>query len=395
MILSKRAGRIAPSPTAELLALKSMKKEAGIDLLDFGAGEPDFSTPNSIKEAGIAAITSNRTRYTPVSGTGELKLAIAKAYRRDYDLTLSPDEILITPGSKYGLLMIMQCLIDEGDEVILPRPYWVSYPEMVKFCGGTPVYADHLNQPRPLEQKAQQYIDACSSRTRLVIINSPANPSGLCMENGEMGDLIHFFSSRGIMVVLDDCYRHIHFGALPPASPYQLVPQARHQITVVSSFSKSYAMTGWRIGYTVSCPELNRAMTTLAGHSTSNPCSISQCAATSALTGPQNDLEKMVASYRHRRDLVCQRLEAIGEIPFVKPDGTFYIFPDFSRLIPRLGLPDDNALARELLEKMDMIWAPGSAFGAPNHLRFCFAAPEDSINIGLDRLETYIIQHKA
>jgi aspartate aminotransferase len=389
MRLARRIDRIAPSSTAQLLTLKTQKKAEGIDPLDFGAGEPDFVTPAPIREAGIAAIDSGVTRYTPVGGTPELKRAVAHVYRQDYGLTVSADEILITPGSKYGLFLLMQCLVEEGDEVILPRPYWVSYPEMIKFCGGKPVFADHLNQPRPLLLEARRYTEALSPRTRLVIVNSPANPSGQCMEDSDLGEVVEFFSSRGIPVVLDDCYRHIDFNDRPAASPYQLVPQARPWVAVVSSLSKSHAMTGWRIGYTVSAPELNRAMTKLAGHSTSNPCSISQYAAITALTGPRDDLSAMVEAFRRRCDLVCRSLEEIGDIAFTRPRGAFYILPDFSRIIQKLGYRSDEDFALALLEKENMIWAPGTAFGAPMHLRFSFAAPEADIVEGMRRLKTF------
>lgn len=392
---SRRIERIEPSSTARLLAIKSQKKEQGIDLLDFGAGEPDFTTPAAIKEAGIAAIDNDATRYTPVGGTMELKRAVAHLYRQEFGLTISGEEILITPGSKYGLFLIMQCLIDDGDEVILPRPYWVSYPEMVKFCGGVPVYADHLRAPRPSSLEARPYMDALSARTKLVVINSPANPSGQCMNDEQLAEAVAFFSSRGIMVVYDDCYRSIHFGEKAPASPIQLLPQAREHIAVVSSLSKSHAMTGWRIGYTVSSPELTQAMTKLAGHSTSNPCSISQYAAITALTGPQDDQAAMVAAFRRRCDLACAGLEEIGDIPFIRPQGAFYILPDFSRVISRLGYNGDEDFALALLEEENMIWAPGTAFGAPDHLRFSFAAPEADIIEGMHRLRTFIHRHLA
>ena len=390
--LSRRIGRIVPSPTAALLELKSRKTEQGIRLLDFGAGEPDFDTPEPIRAAGIKAIESGLTRYTATQGSRELRKAIVQMIARDSGLDWSAEEVIATPGSKYALFMLMQCLVETGDEVILPRPYWVSYPQMVSYCGAAAVYADHCRQDPPLELLAAPYIDACTPRTKLVVINSPANPSGASMSDGEVEKLLHFFSEREVMVVFDDCYRGIHYGPQSPASPFRILPRARSRIAVVGSLSKTHAMTGWRIGYAVACPELIRAMTTLAGHSSSNPCSISQYAAQIALTELGGNLPAMNQSLRFRRDLVCSLLEEIGQIPFLRPRGAFYLFPDFSKLIGTLKLSGDEALALALLEQENLLCAPGSAFGAPGHLRFSFAAPESDIREGFKRMGAFIRQ---
>ncbi len=388
--LSQRIGSISSSPTLKLLLTKNQMLAEGKPILDFGAGEPDFPTPANIQEAGIRAIRQNFTKYTPTAGLFELKNAIRQQYLVEQGFEPQDNRIVVSAGSKFGLFLLLQSVIDPGDEVIVPLPYWVSYPEIVRYGGGRVVFADHLRAERLFELTADSYIRVYGPKTKAVIINSPSNPTGQIMAEEELTQLIDFFSSRGVLVIVDDCYRRIIYSDRPYPSPLQLRPEAAENIAVVASFSKTFSMTGWRLGYVLASPPLCAAMTKLAEHSTSNPCSISQKAAVEALRGDQASVRAMVEEYRRRRDFLAQRIEAIGRIRYRMPEGAFYFFADFSQPIREKRLKDDNALALELLNQLNIIVVPGSAFGAPNHLRLSFATALDDLRMGLDRIEDYL-----
>jgi len=388
--LSARVKTMASSPTLKLVQIKKQLQAQGKVILDFGAGEPDFPTPENIKNAGMEAIRSNFTKYTPTSGIAELKKAIRSSYLAEQGYDARDAQIVVSPGSKYGLFLLLQAVVDPGDEVIIPLPYWVSYPEMVKFCGGRVVHADHLKPDRRFELTAESYISRCAPGTKAVIVNSPSNPTGKIMNGEELTKLIGFFHKKSILVIVDDCYRKIMYTDEKYPSPLNLVPDARELVAVVSSLSKTYAMTGWRLGYTIASEALAAAMTKIQEHSTSNACSISQKAAVEALTGDQAAVRAMVEEYRRRRDYFARRVDEIGHIPYALPDGAFYFFADFSHYIQRKKFQDDNQLAMDILEKLNIILVPGSAFGAPNHLRISYATAMQDIRQGLDMLEAYL-----
>ncbi len=388
--LSARVRTMTSSPTLKLVQIKKQLQAQGRVILDFGAGEPDFPTPENIKNAGVDAIHGNFTKYTPTSGIAELKKAIRASYLAEQGFAAKDAQIIVSPGSKYGIFLLLQSVIDPGDEVIVPLPYWVSYPEMVKFCGGGVAYADHLHAARPFELTAASYISKCTSRTRAVIVNSPSNPTGKIMSGAELAALVEFFYKKNILVIVDDCYRKIVYGDSPYPSPLTLVPAAREQVAVVSSLSKTYAMTGWRLGYTIASESLVAAMTKIQEHSTSNPCSISQKAAVEALSGDQGTVRAMVEEYRRRRDYFARRVDQIGHIPYALPDGAFYFFADFSHYIQKKKFQDDNQLAMDILERLNIILVPGSAFGALNHLRISYATSMQDIQEGLGKLEEYL-----
>lgn len=388
--LSERVQSMTSSPTLKLVQIKNQLQAQGKAILDFGAGEPDFPTPENIKNAGVTAILKDFTKYTQTSGIAELKKAIQQVYQQEQGFAATEKQILVSPGSKYSLFLLLQALIDPGDEVIIPRPYWVSYPEMVKFCGGREVLADHLQPDRLFEITAASYISRYSARTRAVIINSPSNPTGMVMNSEELRQVIDFFSKKNVLTVVDDCYRKIIYSDREYPSPMNLVPEARDLVAVVSSLSKTYAMTGWRIGYAIAPEALAAAMTKIQEHSTSNPCSISQKAAVEALGGDQGAVQAMVDEYRRRRDYFARRIDEIGHISYVLPDGAFYFFADFSHDIVEKKFKDDNQLAMDILEKLNIILVPGSAFGAPNHLRISYATAMKDIRAGLDKIEAYL-----
>jgi aspartate aminotransferase len=388
--LSDRVQTMTSSPTLKLVQIKNQLQAQGKVILDFGAGEPDFPTPENIKKAGIAAIKKNFTKYTTTSGIADLKKAVQQVYEREQGFAPSEKQIVVSPGSKYSLFLLLQAVINPGDEVIIPRPYWVSYPEMVKFCGGQAVYADHLHPESLFELTAASYISRCSSKTKAVIVNSPSNPTGKIMGEGELRQLIDFFYRKNILVVVDDCYRKIIYTERAYPSPMNLLPEAREMIAVVSSLSKTFAMTGWRIGYGIVSEPLAAAMTKIQEHSTSNPCSISQKAAVEALSGDTQAVQDMVAEYRRRRDYFAGRVDEIGHIGYAMPDGAFYFFADFSHDIAQRKFANDNQLAMDILEKLNIILVPGSAFGASNHLRISYATSMKDIRAGLDRLSAYL-----
>ena len=388
--LSARVKTMTSSPTLKLVQIKKQLQAQGKVILDFGAGEPDFPTPENIKQAGVDAIEKNFTKYTPTSGIAELKKAIRVTYLAEQEFEAKDAQIVVSPGSKYGLFILLQAVIDPGDEVLVPLPYWVSYPEMVKFCGGLVVYADHMRPDRLFELTADSYISKYSARTKAVIVNSPSNPTGKVMSGGELAELIAFFHKKNILVIVDDCYRKIIYTDGEYPSPLNLVAAAREQVAVVSSLSKTYAMTGWRLGYTIASEAVVAAMTKIQEHSTSNPSSISQKAAVEALSGDQGQVRAMVQEYRRRRDYFARRVDEIGGITYALPDGAFYFFADFSRHIQRKKFKDDNQLAMDILEKLNIILVPGSAFGAPNHLRISYATSMQDIQEGLGKLEEYL-----
>ncbi len=388
--LSARVKTMTSSPTLKLVQIKKQLQAQGKVILDFGAGEPDFPTPDNIKEAGMDAIRGNFTKYTPTSGIAELKKAIRSSYLAEQGTEARDSQVVVSPGSKYGLFILLQAVIDPGDEVIVPLPYWVSYPEMVKFCGGSVVFADHLRPDRRFELTAASYVSRCSQRTRAVIVNSPSNPSGKIMGGADLTELIAHFHRKNVLVIVDDCYRKIMYTDEAYPSPLALVPGAEEHVAIVSSLSKTYAMTGWRLGYSITSEPLAAAMTKIQEHSTSNPCSISQKAAVEALSGSQETVRVMVDEYRRRRDYLARRINEIGNIPYALPDGAFYFFADFSHFIREKGFQDDSQLAMDILEKLNIILVPGSAFGAPGHLRISYATAMQDIRAGLDKLQSYL-----
>jgi aspartate aminotransferase len=390
--LSERVQTMTSSPTLKLVQIKNQLQAQGKVILDFGAGEPDFSTPENIKKAGVAAIKNNFTKYTQTSGISELKNAIRLVYQQEQGFAATEKQIVVSPGSKYSLFLLLQAVINPGDEVIIPRPYWVSYPEMVKFCGGRVIYADHLPPGKLFELTAASYISQYSAKTKAVIVNSPSNPTGKIMAGEELRQLIDFFHKKNVLLIIDDCYRKIIYTEQEYPSPMNLVPAARELVAVVSSLSKTFAMTGWRIGYSIVSETLAAAMTKIQEHSTSNPCSISQKAAVEALKGDQSMVQAMVAEYRQRRDYFARRVDEIGHITYALPDGAFYFFADFSYDIANKKFQDDNQLAMDILEKLNVILVPGSAFGAPNHLRISYATSLKDIREGLDKIAAYLRQ---
>jgi aspartate aminotransferase len=393
MSISKRVNLISSSPTLAITARAKQMKQEGIDVIGFGAGEPDFDTPAHIKEAAKKAIDSGFTKYTPASGMKELKEAICRKFENDNNLDYSPEEIIVSCGAKHSIFNAILTLCHEDDEVILPSPYWVSYPEMIKVAGAKPVIlkATPENNFKITPQQLQETI---TSKTKLLILNSPSNPTGMVYPKNELLPISKILTEKGIFCISDEIYEKIIYDGQTHISIASLTPEIKKLTIVVNGVSKSYSMTGWRIGYAAGPKEIIQAMSNLQSHSTSNPTSISQKAALAALEGPQEPLCNMVAEFVKRRDYMVERLNSIKEISCLKPRGAFYVFPEVSQIIGRIFkgeiIKDSVFLAEILLDEANVAVVPGSVFGADEYLRLSYATSMKNISKGLERIEGLI-----
>jgi aspartate aminotransferase len=370
-----------------VLALATELRAAGRDILSLGTGEPDFDTPRHIKDAAIAAIDGGDTKYTPVQGTAALKAAIQRKFARDNQLDFEPGEILVTSGAKQALFNLCIALLGPGDEAIVPAPYWVSYPDMVRLAGAEPVMVT-AGIEHNFKITAQELDAAITQNTRLFILNSPSNPTGASYTQAELAALGEVLERHpSIITVSDDIYEHIHWGDEPFSSFATVCAGLRDRIVTANGVSKAYAMTGWRIGYAAGPQWLIEAMTTVQSQSTSNACSISQAAAEVALDGDQSVVEEMTAAYKARHDFLVRALNEIEGFECRAGEGTFYAFPRVAGAMARLGLESDIALAERLLDKADLATVPGSAFGAPGYLRLSFACSMESLEDAVNRIK--------
>lgn len=393
--LSDRVQRVKPSPTLAISALAQQLAAEGRDIINLGVGQPDFPTPAHIKEAGIAAITDNNTGYTAVDGIPELKDAIIKKFKRDNQLDYEPDQILVSCGGKQSFSNLCQSLLNDGDEVIVPAPYWVSYPDMVLLAGGTPVIVE-AGQSNNFKLTAEMLESSITDKTRLFVINSPSNPTGVSYSKKELAALGKVLLKHpDIIVATDDMYELILFGNLDVADGEQKVfsnilnetPELYDRCVVLNGVSKAYAMTGWRIGYAGGPVELIKGMKKIQGQSTSNPTSISQYAAVEALNGDQTCLRPMLEAFKERHDYVVKSLNAIEGVDCLPSDGTFYSFPNVEGLIARVdGVTNDTELAEHLLDKTGVALVPGSAFGLVGHIRLSFATSMENLEQSIERI---------
>ena len=376
---------VKPSPTLAVTARAAQLRAAGHDIIGLGAGEPDFDTPEHIKAAAVKAITDGRTKYTAVDGTTELKQAVIDKFHRDNGLSYQHQQILISCGGKQSFFNLALALLNKGDEVIIPAPYWVSYPDMVVIAEGVPVIIRTSLEQR-FKMTAQQLETAITDKTRLVVLNSPSNPSGVAYSREELQALADVLKKYPqIMVATDDMYEHILWGQEPFSNILMVCPELYDRTIVLNGVSKAYAMTGWRIGYAGGPQWLIQNMKKIQSQSTSNPCSIAQAAATEALSGPQDCVQEMLSVFKRRHDYVVNRLQQLPGVKAIAADGTFYAFADFSQAINDLGLTTDTELASLLLEK-GVALVPGSAFGCEGCLRLSFATSDDALEKALDRL---------
>ncbi len=388
--LSHRVGTVRPSPTLAVTARAAQMVREGKDIVSLGAGEPDFDTPGPIKEAAIAAIQRGFTKYTAVGGTPELKAAVAAKFLRDNGLDYQTDEILVSVGGKQSFFNLCQALLDPGDEVIIPAPYWVSYPDMVLLAEARPVILPTVAAQR-FKIGPEDLEAAITPRTRLLVINSPSNPSGVAYSPAELEALGEVLRRHpGILVASDDMYEKILFRGMPFANLAYVCPDLAARCIIMNGVSKAYAMTGWRIGYCAGPRQLVAAMNTIQSQSTSNPCSIAQAAAQAALESGDHLITPMLAAFEKRHDYVYQRLQSLPGVDVLASDGTFYSFPGFQEFMARRGISSDLELAEKILEAGVAV-VPGSAFGTPGHLRLSFATSEANLALALDRISAFVL----
>jgi aspartate aminotransferase len=384
--LAERISRISESSTMKVAAEADRLRREGIDVVDFGAGEPDFPTPDNIKRAAIAAIDANFTKYTPTGGTVELKKAICERHHIDYGTDYTPAECMVSVGGKHAIFNMMQALVAEGDEVVIPVPYWVTYKDVVNYAGGKCVFVE-TDEAGGFQVTADAIAPHITSRTKLLIINSPNNPSGAVLSRDEFERIYHLVVKRGIQLMTDECYcRFLYEG-----EPFSIasMPGAKEHVVVAGSLSKTYSMTGWRIGFSLAPKPLIDAMMKLQSHTTSNPTSVSQKAAIEALRGPQDSIPIMLAEYRKRRDYVVKRLRAIPGVRIAEPKGAFYAYPNISVAF-RNGISSALQFSERLLADAHVAVVPGEAFGTTEHIRISYATSMTELERGLDRIEKFI-----
>jgi len=395
MKFSERISNISPSMTLAIDAKAREMKTRGEDVIGFGAGEPDFNTPERIKQAGIRAIENNETRYTPVGGTDLLKEAIITKLARDNGLVYEKNQILASCGAKHSFYNLAQVLWQAGDEVIVPAPYWVSFPEMVTLSGAKPVIVN-TDAASDFKITAEQIDKAVTPNTRAIVINSPSNPTGSAYDKDELEKLAECALRHGLLIISDEIYEQIVFDGFHHTSIASISKEVQKQCVVINGVSKSYAMTGWRIGYMASGdPEIVKQVSKLQGQSTSNPCAVSQAASIEALTGPLDEIHEMVCEFEKRRDIIVERLTQIPGVSCRKPIGSFYSFPDFSGVY---GKKDMNGKVLKgsldftdyllLAEKVAIV--PGIAFGSDAHARLAFAMSLEKIEAGTHRIKEAI-----
>ena len=392
MTPSAALGRINPSPTLAITSRVLELKRAGVDVIGLGAGEPDFDTPDFIKEAGIAAIREGKTKYTNVDGTIELKEAVAAKFARDNDLTYTPDQITVNVGGKHTLFNAIVATVDEGDEVVIPAPYWVSYPDVVQFAGGTPVFA--VAGPESQYKLSPEALEAAiTPRTKWVILNSPSNPTGAGYTAAELKALGAVLARHPhVWIFADDMYEHIVYDGFEFATIAQVCPELYERTLTVNGCSKAYSMTGWRIGFAGGASWLIKAMAKLQSQSTSNPCSIAQAAAVAALTGPQGFLQERNAVFQGRRDLVVSMLNQIDGMTCPRPEGAFYVYPSFAELIGKSipagkRIDTDEDMVGYLLDDAKVAVVQGAAFGVSPAFRISYATSDALLEKACERIQ--------
>jgi aspartate aminotransferase len=391
LALARRVQRVKPSPTLAVTARAARLKAEGKDVIGLGAGEPDFDTPTHIAHAGMAAIQAGFTHYTHVEGIDELKDAIIAKFQRDNGLTYERSQILASAGAKQTLYNLVMAVIDQGDEAIIPAPYWVSYPDMVLLADGLPVMP-FAGMAQGYKITPRQLAAAITPQTRLLLLNSPCNPTGAAYTRAELRALGEVLLEHPrILIGTDDMYEKIYWEPEPFCSLATAVPELYARTVTINGVSKAYAMTGWRLGYCGGPKEIIAAMSTIQGQSTTNACSISQKAAIAALTGDQGCVAQMNAAFKERRDYVVRGLNSLPGVSCLPGSGTFYAFADASRAISALGLRDDGEFAEMLLNEAGVAVVPGSGFGAPGHVRISFAASMPVLEKALDRIGRLLV----
>jgi aspartate aminotransferase len=391
--LATRVAKIKPSETLAITAKANALRAEGRDVIGFGAGEPDFDTPANIKAAAIKAIEAGFTKYTPVGGTDELKDAIIAKLKRDNALEYKRSQVVASCGAKHSLYNLAQALFETGDEVIIPAPYWVSYPDIVILAGGQPVIVE-TKEKDCFKMKPEQLQAAITGRTKAVVINSPSNPTGAAYSPDELKAIADVLIDKDIIAISDDIYEKIIYANFPFANIATVEPKMKERTIVVNGVSKAYAMTGWRIGYAAGSEEIIAAINKIQSQNTSNPASISQKAAVEALNGDQDVVSLMVSEFRKRRDIIVQLLNEIDGINCISPEGAFYVFPNVSEIYGHSfrgnKITNSTELIDYLLDEANVATVPGAAFGSDNHIRLSYATSLKNIEEGLKRIKNAI-----
>lgn len=393
LTLSKKAKQVKPSSTLAITAKAKELKSKGIDVVGFGAGEPDFNTPDNINDVAIKAIKDGFTKYTPVSGINELRDAISKKFKDFNNLDYKPNQVVVSNGGKHSLTNVFSVILNPGDEVIIPAPYWLSYPEMVMLCDGVPV-SILAKKENGYKVTVEELESVFTDKTKAIVLNSPSNPTGMLYTEEELKAIADFVVEKDIYVVADEMYEFLVYGDEKHISIASLNEEIYKRTITVSGVSKSYSMTGWRIGYTGSSAEIASLMSSVQSHQASNPNSIAQKAAVEAINGPQDNLKMMLEEFDKRRKYMFERLTSLPYIECVEPRGAFYTFIDFSQ-VAKMSYKDNvigdaNEIARILIEDYNVAVIPCDDFGIDNHIRLSYAISLEQIKKGLDRIEDFL-----
>lgn len=395
MILSNKSMSISPSSTLALDAKAKKMQAEGIDVIGYCAGEPDFDTPSHIKDAAIKAINDGFTKYTPASGTLELKQVICEKFKKDNGLLYSPSNIVISNGAKHSLVNAFQAVCNPGDEVIIPAPFWVSYPEMVKMADGVPVILN-TTEEQGFKFTVDQLEKAITVKTKAIVINSPSNPTGMIYSEDELRAIADLAVSKNIFIISDEIYEKLIYDGYKHISIASFNDKIKDLTIVVNGVSKTYAMTGWRVGYTASNAKIAEIMSNLQSHATSNPNSIAQKATVAAISGPQDEVGIMNAEFSKRRDYMVERINKIPGVSCIKPNGAFYVMMNISKLIGTtiagMEIKSSDDFSNVLLEKANVALVPGSGFGTDIHVRLSYATSQKNIEEGLNRIEKFLIK---
>ena len=392
MYISEKAKSISPSSTLAIDAKFKAMKADGVDVVGFGAGEPDFDTPQYIKDAAIKAILDGKTKYTPAAGMVELRKAICKKFKDENNLDYTFDQIVVSNGAKHSLVNVFQAICNAGDEVIIPTPFWVSYPEMVKLADAVPVFLT-THEENDFKLTAQELADAITDKTRAIILNSPSNPTGMVYTKDELNEIAKVCVENNIYVVSDEIYEHLIYEG-SHVSIASLGEDIKDLTIIVNGVSKTYAMTGWRIGYTASHPAIAKVMANVQSHATSNPNSIAQYATLAALGGGRDEIKLMKQAFLERRNFMVDKINSIDGVSCLKPHGAFYVFMNISRLkgktLAGKLIETSDDFADVFLDKAKVAVVPGSGFGADDYVRWSYATGMETIKEGLSRLENFL-----
>jgi aspartate aminotransferase len=393
--LSRLAQAVQASTTMAIDSMFKQMKADGIDVIGFGAGEPDFNTPDEIKAAGIAAIEENFTRYTPAAGTVDLRKAVCERMKADCGIDYTPSQVVVSSGAKHLVYLALRVLVNPGDEVILPAPFWVSYIELIKMVGGVPVVVN-ATEAEHFKLSAEKLAAAVTPKTKAVILNNPSNPTGMMYSREELEAIAKVCVEHEVYVISDEIYYGLVYDGKSFTSFASLSPQVRDLTVLVNGVSKSYAMTGWRIGYACANDKIAKVMSNYVSHSTGSPSAISQKAAMTALSGPQEKLSSMLQSFEERRNYIVERMNRIPGISCIKPEGAFYVMMNLEKILGKtvhgVEITNDDVFADAFLKHGLVAVVPGSGFGAPNFVRWSYATSMENIKEGLDRLEKFLAE---